>query len=950
MTFTIPHPGGSVYGSRRKVSFTHGNACRRCGRRRAAFPIPWADRRRAVQIRMSTYNLDAFLNPASVVLVGASRRPGSMGNVAARNLADFPGAVFLVNRGIARDDGARSYRDVGELPEAPELAVIAVRAAGVPGVIAELGRLGTRAAVVLSAGLSGAGGGHAGKALLDEMLAAAHATGMRILGPNCIGVLSPRAGLNAGFAQALPPAGGLAFLSQSRAVLTTLVDWATARGIGFSYMVSLGEMAEVDVADWLDHLATDPGTQAILLYLESVTNARKFMSAARHAARLKPVIALKSGRSPRAAEVAASHGGGLAAADAVFDAAFRRAGIQRVATLMHMLEAAETLAHAQPLRGEALALVSNGGGMGMLAADQLLAGGGQLVEFSDATLAALDAVLPAAWSHANPVDITGDAGPERYRAAIEVLLHAEEVDALAMMYCPTGLGSPAAAAAGVATALQGTRGKPVFASWLGPVAAEAARAPFAGIGVPNFDTPEALVRSFMQLTARHRQQIRLSETVPAFPLRGEGQRGQVRKLIDDWLRDGIDWLDEADAKCLLAVAGFDVNESRRATSPAEARNAALAMRGPYAVKILSPDLLHKSDVGGVALNVESADEVARVTAGMIGRLRATYPQARLSGVAVQRMVKRANGQELIAGLTRDPVFGPVIVFGAGGVTVEAVDDTAIALPPLNASLARDLVEQTRIYKVLAGARGRLPPVDMDALIAVLIRLSELVCEFPEIVDLDLNPILASPAGATVMDARIRLQRTRDSALDHFAILPYPRELERPFDLPDDTRGVLRPIRAEDEGALREAFLRLSPQRRYMRMFGELQELPRVLAARATQIDYDREMAFVISEDKPAGEAALYGGVRLISDANRDRAEVTITVGDAMAGRGVGRQLMNVIIDYAKTIGIREITGFVMSENAPMLALCRALGFELEPFDGGTVKVRLALEQPPGRAD
>lgn len=893
---------------------------------------------------MSTYNLNSFLKPASVVLVGASRRPGSVGAVAAQNLVDFPGRVFLVNHHLALDADARIYARVDQLPETPELAIVAVPALAVPSVIADLGKLGTRAAVVLSAGFSETSAGGIGKTLQAELLAAAHVTGMRILGPNCIGVLAPHAGLNAGFAQTLPPPGRLAFLSQSGAVLTTLIDWAVAGGIGFSSMVSLGEMAEVDVADWLDHLATDPQTDAILLYLESVTNARKFMSAARHASRLKSVIVLKSGRSPLAAKAAASHSGALAGGDSVFDAAFRRAGIQRVATLMHMLEAAETLAHARPLQGEALALVTNGGGMGVLAADQLLAVGGQLAELDDATLSALDAVLPAAWSRGNPVDIIGDAGPDRYHAALEVLLGAPEVNAVAVMYCPTGLGDPAAAVDGVLAHLRKyPTHKPVMASWLGPVAAAAARKPFAERGIPNFDTPEALVRGFTQLATRRRQQIHLSETVPAFPLRGESQRREVRQLIDGWLRDGVDWLDEADAKHLLAVAGFEVNESRRATTPEEARAVASAMPGPYAVKILSPDLLHKSDVGGVALNVETADEVARVTASMIDRLRTGYPDARLAGVSVQRMVDRSNAQELIAGLTLDPVFGPVIVFGAGGVTVEAVEDTAIALPPLNVNLARALIEQTRIYRVLAGAKGRLQPVDMDGLLAVLVRLSELVCEFPEIVDLDLNPILAGPDGVTALDARVRLRPASGNPIDRLAIVPYPRELEQPLQLPDGTHCHLRPIRPEDEIPMREAFLQLSPESRYMRMFGALAELPHALAARATQIDYDREMAFVISEDKPAGEAALYGGVRLINDANREYGEFAITVVDDLAGHGIGRRLMEVIIDYAKNIGIREIFGDVLSDNRPMLALCRDFGFQLTPVDGEAIQARLTLK-------
>lgn len=892
---------------------------------------------------MSTYNLDAFVKPTSVALVGASRRQGSVGAVSARNLHSFPGPTFLVNPHLQADAAAGVYLQVTDLPVAPDLAVIAVPAAAVPGVIAELGKLGTRAAVVLSAGFGEASAGAAGRSLRDELLAAAHVTGMRILGPNCIGMLAPHAGLNAGFAQALPPPGQLALLSQSGAVLTTMIDWACSREVGFSALVSLGEMAEVDVADWLDYLATDPGTRAILLYLESVNDARKFMSAARHAARLKPVIILKSGRSPAAAKAAASHSGALAGGDAVFDAACRRAGIQRVTTLLHMLDAAEILARPRHLGGDRLALLTNGGGMGVLAADQLLESGGRLAALDEVTRTALDVVLPAAWSHGNPVDIVGDAGPERYRAALDVLLAAPEVDAVATMYCPTGLGDAAAAAGGVVAALGGDAPrKPLLAAWLGPVAEAAARAPFAAAGIPGFGTPEALVRGFMQLVDRQRQQAQLSETVPAFPLRGTANREEVRKLIDGWLRDGVEWLDEADAKLLLAIAGFEVNATRRAATAEEARLAAQAIPGPYAVKILSPDLLHKSDVGGVALNVESADEVARVAAGMIERLHAAYPQARLSGVSVQTMVIRTDAHELIAGLTMDPIFGPVIVFGAGGVAVEAMDDTALALPPLNVNLARDLVAQTRIWRVLAGAKGRLPPANLPQLYAVLVRLSELVCEFPEIVELDLNPILLNPEGCIAIDARVRLRTVPPGTPSRLAIVPYPRELERPFVLPDGSRCLLRPIRAEDELPMREAFRKLSPERRYMRMFAALDELPHELAARATQIDYDREMAFVIAQDKPAGEAALYGGVRLLSDANHERGEFAITLIDPLVGHGVGYRLMQILIDYAKGLGLREVTGDVLASNQPMLALCRSLGFQSTHMDGDVVRVRLVL--------
>ncbi len=894
---------------------------------------------------MSTHNLAAFLKPSSVALIGASRRAGSVGAVTSKNLGSFPGRVFRVNRHLQLDAERGIYPTIGQLPETPDLAVVAVRAEGVPEAIADLAQLGTRAAIVLSAGFAESSAGKRGKALEEAMLAAARPVGLRILGPNCIGVVAPRARLNAGFSHRIPVPGRIAFLSQSGAVVTTVIDWATGRGIGFSSMISMGEMLDADVADWLDYLAMDPDTGAILLYLESVPTARKFMSAARQAARLKPVIVLKSGRVPASARAAASHSGALAGRDAVFDAALRRAGALRVPTLLQMLEAAETLAHGVAIGGERLALLTNGGGLGVLAADQLMTAGGSLAELDEKTLAALDEVLPANWSHGNPVDIMGDAGPERYRLALETLLRAPEVDAIAAMYCPTGLGDPDEAARGVLEALaQRSRHKAVLAGWLGPSAALAARKHLAASGLPNFDTPEALTRGFMQLVDRRRQQASLSRTVPAFPLRGGARRADVRQQIDAALSDGATWLDEADAKTLLASAGFTVNETRRAANPEEATVAASGVEPPYAVKILSPDLLHKSDVGGVALNVETPGEVGRVAARMIERLRERYPDAHFAGVSVQHMVRRANAVELIAGITLDPVFGPVVVFGAGGVAVEAMNDTALALPPLDVNFARDLVQRTRIHRLLEGADGRLPAVALDAVYSVLIRLSELVCEFPEIVDLDLNPVLATPDGTTVLDARIRLEPTTAKAVDRLAIVPYPRELERPFEMPDGERYLLRPIRAEDELPLRAAYRALSPHSRYMRLFQSLAELPHELSARATQIDYDREMAFVISENKPPGEAALFGGVRLVCDANRDRGEFAITVLDRFAGQGVGRRLMQIVIEYGRQIGVGEIYGEVLRANTPMLSVCRELGFSLipNPDDPSLCEARLKL--------
>lgn len=817
------------------------------------------------------------------------------------------------------------------LPESPDLAIIAIPAKGVPQVVRDLVALQCKAAIVLSSGFAEAVTGREGKALEREMLGGASRGGMRILGPNCLGVLAPPARLNASFAQAMPQNGRIAFVSQSGALLTTVIDWSVERGIGYSALVSIGEVSDVDAADWLDYLAGDPNTSAILMYLESVTNARKFLSAARVAARIKPLIVLKAGRGGPGAHAAASHTGALVGRDDVFDAALWRAGALRVPTLMQMLEAAETLAHNVRINGEGLALLTNGGGLGVLAADQLSMIGGTLTPLSDGTVEKLNACLPEDWSHGNPVDILGDADAERYKNALKILLEASEVEAVAVMNCPTGLSDSLTTANAVIELRQKmSSNKPILAAWLGPVSGQRAASQLEGAGIPNFLTPEALMRGFGHLVDRRRQLEFLSRTVPAFPLRGDLARKTVSELIEKALARGVTWLDEAEAKEVLKAAGLPVNETRRAKSAHEAFLLARQLEAPYAVKILSPDLIHKSDVGGVALNIETPEEVKRVAESMIVRLKKRFPEARLAGLSVQHMVSRVDGTELIAGLTMDPIFGPVILFGAGGVAVEAIDDTALALPPLDFNLARDLIRQTRISRILDGADGRVPAVNLDALSEALIRLSELVCEFPQISDMDLNPILATPKGITILDARIKLQTNANPAMERLAIQPYPRELEEPFDLPDGRHCLLRPIRAEDELPMQKAFKKLSPHSRYLRLGNTLAELPHALAARATQIDYDREMAFVIAEDRLPGEAELFGGVRLISDANHERGEFAITIVDQYAGQGIGYRLMKRMLDYGKQSGLRSIYGDILRVNTPMLALCRELGFSLGP--------------------
>lgn len=900
---------------------------------------------------MSIRNLDAVFAPRSIALIGASRTPMSVGAVLMRNLREggFSGSLQFVNPRGGAFDGVPFFESVDLLPAAPDLAVIATPPQAIPGLVASLGVRGTRAAVVITAGFGEAGSD--GLALQQQMLDAAKPSLMRIVGPNCVGVLSPHAGVNASFAHLQPNAGGLALLTQSGAMLTGLLDWAQRRSVGFSHLISLGGMADVDTGDMLDYLAGEPKAEAILCYLETVTAARKFMSAARRAARVKPVIVIKAGRHAEGARAAASHTGAMAGADDVFDAAFRRAGLLRVRTIEDLFDAAATLTHTRHLKGDRVAILTNGGGLGVLAADRCIDEGLPVAVLADATLASLNAALPRTWSHGNPVDIIGDAPPERYRAATAALLSDPGVDIVLALNCPVATADSVAAAQAVIAASneadkEQADGKPqIFASWLGKAFGSDAQEILNAAGFPHYATPENAVQAISHLWAFQRNQALLMET-PAARADHPHDRAGARALVAAAMTEGRVWLTELESKRLLSAYGIPVVDSSRATTPEDAVAAAARCGFPVALKILSPDITHKTDVGGVALNLDSPAAVKAAADAMLARVRSLKPEAHIDGFSVQAMAKRPGAHELICGLVDDPVFGPAVLFGQGGVAVEAAADKAIGLPPLNAYLAADLIARTRVSRLLKGFRDR-PPADVEAIAGVLLALQDIAADLPEVAELDINPLWADQQGVLALDARVRLARPKAPGTTRFAIRPYPQDLVGEINDKAGRPFRIRPIRPEDAPEIQAMTAETDPEDIRMRFFTALRSLPEALVKRLTQIDYDREMAFVAMD--PAGRGA--GVARLSCDPDFDRAEYAIIVRSDLKGRGLGRALMDRILSYARTRGVREVFGEVLAENASMRGLAQRLGFA-ETFaagEPGVVEVSLKLESSPPSA-
>lgn len=891
---------------------------------------------------MSIRHLDALFNPASVAVFGASLRPGSVGATVWHNLqtGGFAGPLYAVNPKHATLDGVKTYRDVDALPQAPDLAVICTPAATVVPLITALGARGTRAAIVVTAGLDAA--------RKQAMLDAARVHTLRILGPNCIGMLVPHLGLNASFAHIGAAPGELAFVSQSGALVTAMLDWAGSRGIGFSHFVSLGERADVDFGDMLDFLGSDPKTRSILLYIESIEAPRKFMSAARAAARNKPVIVVKAGRSAAGQQAAASHTGALAGSDAVFDAAIARAGMLRVDSLHDLFLAAETLTRFRDGPTGQLVVLTNGGGAGVMAADAAAAADVPLATLDAALKARLDAVLPANWSHANPVDIIGDAPAARYVAALDAL-SGDADSAVLFIHAPTAIVPSADIAQALLPLVQATPRR-VLGCWLGDQAVAQARQAFRDAGVPDYNTPEEAIRAFSFLRAYRQHQDELLQAPPARSAAQPVDLARLRAIVEAVLTSGRELLTEPEAKDFLAAAGLPVVPTRTVGADAqEACAAADTMGYPVVLKILSHDITHKSDVGGVRLNIGNAAELAEACNAMLARVRAARPDANVQGFTVQPMVRKKHAHELIVGVSVDPVFGPVVLFGQGGTAVEVLADRSLGLPPLNTPLAMAQIERTRVARLLHGYRDE-PAADIAAIAEALVAVSQLLVDVPELAELDINPLLVNHEGAIALDARVRVSVQRPAGASNFAILPYPTELIEHWTW-NGQPVVLRPIRPEDE-AQHLAFLeRLDPEDIRLRVFHSRRSIEHSELARLTQIDYAREMAFIATRALQGGGEETLGTVRASVDPDNHTAEFGVIVRSDLKGSGLGHRLMGKMIGHLRARGTRRLVGTVLRINRGMLELARALGFQEtdnpgDPDDHETRFVSLDLQAPP----
>ncbi len=906
---------------------------------------------------MSTYHLDRLFEPRAIALVGASARSGSLGAAVLANLrrAQPQAQLHLVNPHETSIDDLSCHMRLSDLPGPLDLVVIATPPATIPALIEEACALGVSVAVIITAGL-----GHGAGSIAETIHQTARRSGLRLVGANCIGVVSPRVGLDASFLSRPVKAGKLALVSQSGAIVAALAEWAFDNHVGFSGIVSLGDQIDVDFGDCLDYFALDNSTQAILLYIEAVSDARKFMSAARAAARTKPVIVIKGGRHKAGAKAALSHTGALAGSDAVYNAAFHRAGLLRVIDLEELFAAAETLAHRQPIHGERIAILTNGGGIGVLAVDRLIDLGGNLATLTEATLARLDALLPKTWSRANPVDIIGDADAARYESSLQCLLGSDELDAILVMNCPTALASSTDTAQAVARAMTTARqaaknslrpAKPVVAVWLGE---EAKWAPvFEQAGIAHFHNDVDAVRGLMHLVNYKRSQEALLATPPSIPADFVPDTAGAQAVIAAALARGTTWLDPVEATKVLEAYAIPVAGSYKAQDLQAVLDVAATLFKQHDVlvmKILSPQISHKSDVGGVRLGLRTQQAVGAAFAEMLQTVARHRPDASLEGVILQPMIERPGALELIAGLADDPTFGPVILFGHGGTAVEAVNDKALALPPLDMRLAHDLMADTRIARLMAGYRD-VPPVQSDAVALLLVKLSQLSADLPEIRELDLNPVLADAEGVIAVDARVVIAPlaegpSRDFANARFAIRPYPRQWERDIILPNGQALHLRPLRTDDVPLYEEFFRRVTRDDLRRRFFAAMSSVSPAMIARLTQIDYGRTMAFLALDAKGG---ALLGVVRLQTDANGEHGEFAILVRSDAKGEGLGWALMQHCIAFARAEGLATIDGQVLTTNRAMLKMCAEIGFviEADPVapEVSNVTLRLAATGP-----
>jgi acetyltransferase len=874
---------------------------------------------------MGIYNLDKIFRPSTIAVIGASERTGSIGTALMHNLVEggYEGRLFPVNPKYSQVMGLPATASIKDLDMHVDLAVVAVPIDRAPEVLSQCAAAGVQAAVVISSG--GKEVGEAGRRIEARISEAAAAGRMRVVGPNCLGVVVPGLKVNASFAAGMPHTGRLAFVSQSGAVCTAILDLSFKEGIGFSHFVSVGSMLDVDFGDLIDYLGRDPAARSILLYVEQLSNIRKFISAARSVSRIKPIIALKAGSSPAGARAAASHTGALAGEDMIYDTAFKRAGVVRVRSIEELFDCAELLAKQPRPAGPRMAVITNGGGPGVMAMDAMAQYGLEPARLSSPTIDALNEVLPAHWSHGNPVDILGDASVERYAQAVDTVLREPNLHALMVMLAPQALAEPLEVARRLTQMLQ-QRSFPVFAVWMGGRDVAAAVQHLNDTGIATYSTPERAVRAFAYMVRHARNLEMLKEIPPRLEHRLQFDQRQALQIVRACDAGADSPMAGEQANSLLQAYGIPVSPARLAGSAESAAALAAEIGWPVVMKIISPDITHKTDADGVQPDLSSDNQVRRAYDRIMDGARRYNPDARIQGVALQPYIERPD-YELLMGVKRDADFGPVILFGMGGIFAEVIGDRALGLPPLNRLLIRRLMEETRVFKLLAGYRNR-PPADMAALEIMLLRLSQLVVDIPEIAELDMNPVIVKNGQPMAVDARIFLRPSRRPTPWHLVISPYPAHFELCTTTKSGLRILIRPIQPEDAELFADLFATLSPTSVYYRFFRHMKMLSPEMLAMLTQIDYDREMALV-AMDQSADTDKMLGVARIISDPDGKKAEFSIMIGDPWHGQGVGAQLLLNLLKVAAQRGVEKVWGTVLQENIHMQRLGKKVGFDVK---------------------
>ncbi len=869
--------------------------------------------------------LKTLFNPKTIAVIGASNKKEHTGYAIMKNLIydGFSGRVYPVNPNAESVFGSKSYKAVGDIPEPVDLAIIAIPAAQVPELLEACGKAKIPSAIIISSGFMESGAG--GESLFHKISEIAAAYDITILGPNCLGFIRPSKSLNASFADKMARPGGIAFISQSGALGSAVLDWSIKQHVGFSYFVSIGETLNVGFHDLIDYFGNDPETTSILLYMESLDSARKFLSAARAYARTKPIVVLKAGKSREGARAAHSHTGSLAGNDQVFDAAFARAGMLRVNTIGELFDCAEVLATQRHPSGNRLAIVTNAGGPGVIATDYLMGKGGELSSLSADTMSALDSFLPSAWSKGNPVDVLGDADALRYKKAVETVLLDPSVDAVLTLLTPQAMTHPLSVAEELIAISQKNQ-KTILTSFLGEDDVADARNLLMKAHIPTYETPEEAIKSFINLYTYAKNLELLYETPATTPHAFTPKTEENKKIIEGAVKKERFVLTEQEAKQMLANYDMPIPQSFVSISPDDAAQKAKSAGFPVAMKIVSPDILHKIDVGGVKLNIKSEEEAKAAYTDIVNSSKTHVPDAEIIGVLVETMYSKKY--ELFIGCKKDPIFGPAIVFGLGGIAVELFNDIAVGLPPLNMALAMRMIMSTKVYKLLSGFRGTTS-VDISSIQFLLYKFSYLVMDFPEIKEIDINPFGVDEKGGVVLDAKIILDesiiQTPVKPYSHLVISPYPSKYVKEVKLASGKEVTLRPIRPEDEPEEAEMFTHFSEETERLRFFTRIKDITHQLLIRYTQIDYDREIA-IIAEENENGKKHMMGVVRLIADPYGDTAEFAIVIADPWQHMGLGKILMDYILDIAKERAIKKIYAYVLPDNKQMLTMMQKRQF------------------------